>query len=81
MEKLETLDFVKQKNIIFKGRKPRKKKDHFWKSMLLFGVINIFLTLMNIEKYFINVDKEEDDDVVHNTTLSYFRRNDYMNVA
>ena len=47
--------------------------------MLLLGVINVFLTLMNIEKYYINVDN--DDDVVHNTTLSYFRKNDQMNVA
>ena len=58
----------------------KKEKSYFWKSMLLFGVINVILTLMNIEKYFINVE-EEDDKVIHNTTLSYFRKNDQMNVA
>ena len=47
----------------------KKEKSYFWKSMLLFGVINVILTLMNIEKYFINVE-EEDDKVIHNTTLS-----------
>ena len=78
MEK-ETINLYKQKNIINKENlTKKKKKDHFWKSMLLFGIINVFLTLMNIEKYFINVEK---DDVIYNTTLSHFRKNDQMNVA
>ena len=46
--------------------------------MIPFWVINVILTLLNIEKYFINVDKEEE---VQNTTLSYLRKNDQMNVA
>ena len=81
MDKVESVNLTKQHNIINKEEFVpirKKKKDYFWKSMLLFGVINVFLTLMNIEKYFINVDK---DDEVHNTTLSYFRKNDQMNVA
>ena len=78
MEK-ETINLFKQKNIINKENlTKKKKKDHFWKSMLLFGIINVFLTLLNIEKYFINVEK---DDVIYNTTLSHFRKNDQMNVA
>ena len=78
MEK-ETINLYKQKNIINKENlTKKKKKDHFWKSMLLFGIINVFLTLLNIEKYFINVEK---DDVIYNTTLSHFRKNDQMNVA
>ena len=82
MDKIESVNLNKQHNIINKeqfGQIKKPKKDHFWKSMLLLGVINVFLTLMNIEKYYINVDN--DDDVVHNTTLSYFRKNDQMNVA
>ena len=43
--------------------------------MLLFVIINILLTLINIEKYFINADK------IHNNILSKFRKNDQMNVA
>ena len=79
MEKVESINLNKQKDFIKKETfRPVRKKDHFWKSMLLFGVINVFLTLMNIEKYFINVDEDEE---VHNTTLSHFRRNDQMNVA
>ena len=81
MDKVESVNLTKQQNYINKEEFVpirKKKKDYFWKSMLLFGVINVFLTLMNIEKYFINVDK---DDEVHNTTLSYFRKNDQMNVA
>ena len=31
----------------------KKQKDHFWKSMLFLGLINVFLGLMNIEKYFL----------------------------
>ena len=83
MDKIESVNLNKQHNIINKeqfGQIKKQKKDHFWKSMLLLGVINVFLTLMNIEKYYINVDND-DDDVVHNTTLSYFRKNDQMNVA
>ena len=55
MENIEKVDFKKVKNTIYEKSKPiKRKKDHFWKSMLLFGVINVFLTLSNIEKYFIN---------------------------
>ena len=82
MEKIEDINLYKNKGkqiIPQEGNKsPLKKRDHFWKSMILFGVINLILTLLNIEKYFINVDKDEE---VHNTTLSYFRKNDQMNVA
>ncbi len=80
MQKLEAVDLDKQNDTIFKGENLKQKANHFWKSMLLIGVINVFLGLMNIEKYFIN-DELEEENVVHNTTLSYFRRNDYMNVA
>ena len=31
----------------------KKEKSYYWKSMLLFVVINSILTLMNIEKYFL----------------------------
>ena len=83
MDYTEPVDLFKQKSIRIKDSsttfRPKKEKSYFWKSMLLFGVINVFLTLLNIEKYFINVDKE--DDVIHNTTLSYFRKNDQMSVA
>ena len=80
MDKAESINLTKKKDFIKKEVfKPVRKRDHFWKSMLLFGVINVFLTLMNIEKYFINVDEE--DGEIHNTTLSHFRRNDQMNVA
>ena len=79
MDTAESVNLTKQKDLIKKEVfKPVRKRDHFWKSMLLFGVINVFLTLMNIEKYFINVDEEGE---IHNTTLSHFRRNDQMNVA
>ena len=81
MEKLEEINLYRQKYVIDKSNTPKKKKkDHFLKSMLLFGVINVFLALMNIEKYFINVEDEGDNEI-HNTTLSYFRKNDQMNVA
>ena len=79
---MEEINLYKQKNIINKDNEPqKKKKDYFWKSMLLFGVINVILTLMNIEKYFINVDDDEWSNEIHNTTLSHFRKNDQMNVA
>ena len=55
--------------------KQNRKNTHFFKFMLLFVIINILLTLINIEKYFINADK------IHNNILSKFRKNDQMNVA
>ena len=78
MENIEKVDFKKVKNTIYEKNKPiKRKKDHFWKSMLLFGVINVFLTLSNIEKYFIN----EKDNPFKNIKLSQFRKNDQMSVA
>ena len=44
----------KQKDIVYKShiKFTEKPKDHFWKSMVLVGVINVFLGLINFEKYF-----------------------------
>ena len=70
MEKVEAINLYnnKGKQIIpqEENKQPIKKRDLFWKSMILLGVINVILTLLNIEKYFINVDKDEE---VHNITL------------
>ena len=53
----------------------RKTSNIFWKSMFLVTIINIFLGLKNIEKYFIN------DYYTYDNTLSKFGKNDHMNVA
>ena len=53
----------------------RKTSNIFWKSMFLVAIINIFLGLKNIEKYFIN------DYYTYDNTLSKFEKNDHMNVA
>ena len=81
MEKISTVDLKKFKKIMIKSKEEnshiKNQKDHFWKSMILFGVINAFLTLLNIEKYFINIE----DDPFKNITLSKFRKNEQMSVA
>ena len=69
---MKSINIIKLKNL--PNENPdfiKKQKDHFWKSMLFLGLINVFLGLMNIEKYFIARDNP----------LSSFRKNDHMSVA
>ena len=77
MRKFKQVNLAKQKDIVYKShiKFTEKPKDHFWKSMILVGVINVFLGLMNFEKYFINVG------MTYDNALSQFRKNDHMNVA
>ena len=80
MKKFKQINVEKQKNIINKTQSQFKfiennQKDHFWKSMILIGVINVFLGLMNFEKYFLS------EELTYDTALSHFRKNDHMNVA
>jgi hypothetical protein len=80
MKKFKQINVEKQKNIINKTQSQfkfieNKPKDHFWKSMILIGVINVFLGLMNFEKYFLS------EELTYDTALSHFRKNDHMNVA
>ena len=77
MQQFKKVNLEKQKDIIFKShiKFTEKPKDHFWKSMILVGVINVFLGLMNVEKYFMN------DELTYDNALSHFRKNDHMNVA
>ena len=74
--KTESFKIIQEKNKSKKAEyKQYRKRIHFCKFIFLFIIINILLTLMNIEKYFINVAK------IPNNILSQFRKNDQMNVA
>ena len=59
MKTFKPINLEKQKNIINKSQGQLKftephSKDHFWKSMILIGVINVFHGLMTFEKYFMS---------------------------
>ena len=77
MQKFKPINLQKQKDIVFKShiRFTEKPEDHFWKSMVLVGVINIFLGLINYQKYFMS------DELTYDNDLSHFRKNDHMSVA
>ena len=50
-----------------------KQKKYMIKMLVIVVILNCVLTYMNIDKYFLNPDR--------NTVLSQFRKNDQMNVA
>ena len=77
MKKFKPIDLDKQKDVVIKSqiKFTETPKDHFWKSMILVGVVNIFLGLINFEKYFLN------NELTYDNALSHFRKNDHMSVA